>query len=141
MSQCTLGLGILKKYAKNSDYKRSLILCEYAHAMGNSLGGLKEYWDLFEKYDKLQGGFIWDYVDQGLKTIKNGKEIYAYGGDFGPEGTPSDNNFLNNGLVQPDRTPNPHINEVKHIQQNIKFYKKDLSRGIINIKNWYSSEI
>ena len=85
----------------------------------------------------MQGGFIWDYVDQGLKTVKNGKEIFAYGGDFGPEGTPSDNNFLNNGLVQPDRKLNPHMQEVKHIQQNIKFYESDLSKKMIAVKNWY----
>lgn len=127
----------VEKYANNDRWEKSLIQCEYAHAMGNSMGGFKEYWDLFEKYDKLQGGFIWDYVDQGLKTIKNGKEIYAYGGDFGPEDVPSDNNFLNNGLVQPDRTLNPHMNEVKHIHQNIKFYENDLSTGKIDIKNWY----
>lgn len=126
----------IKKYAENDDYEKSLIQCEYAHAMGNSMGGFKEYWDLFEKYDKLQGGFIWDYVDQGIKTVKNGKEIYAYGGDFGPEGTPSDNNFLNNGLVQPDRKLNPHMYEVKHIQQNIKFYEYDLTKKSITIKNW-----
>ena len=124
-------------YAKNDAMKKSLIQCEYAHAMGNSMGGFKEYWDLFEKYDKLQGGFIWDFVDQGLKTTKNGKEIFAYGGDFGPEDVPSSNNFLNNGLVQPDRKPNPHIYEVKHIQQNVKFYENDLANGIIDIKNWY----
>ncbi len=127
----------IESYAKNSDYTKSLIQCEYSHAMGNSMGGFKEYWDLFEKYDKLQGGFIWDFVDQGLKTTKNGNEIYAYGGDFGPKDVPSSNNFLNNGLVQPDRKPNPHLHEVKHIQQNIKFYEKNLSEGLINIKNWY----
>ena len=127
----------VEKYAKDKTKSKPLVQCEYAHAMGNSMGGFKEYWDLYEKYDKLQGGFIWDFVDQGLKTIKNGKEIYAYGGDFGPKEIPSDNNFLNNGLVQPDRKPNPHINEVKHIQQNIKFYKNDLSNKKIDIKNWY----
>lgn len=127
----------IEKYAKNDQYTKPLVQCEYAHAMGNSVGGFKEYWDLFEKYDKLQGGFIWDYVDQGLKIIKNGKEIYAYGGDFGPKGTPSDNNFLNNGLVQPDRKLNPHMYEVKHIHQEIKFYKNKLSEGKIDIKNWY----
>jgi len=127
----------IEKYALSDLATKPLIQCEYAHAMGNSVGGFKEYWDLFEKYDKLQGGFIWDYVDQGLKTVKNGKEIYAYGGDFGPEGTPSDNNFLNNGLVQPDRKLNPHMYEVKHIQQDIKFYANDLSKGKIDIKNWY----
>ena len=127
----------VEKYAKDDKKQKSLIQCEYAHAMGNSMGGFKEYWDLYEKYDKLQGGFIWDYVDQGIKTVKNGKEIYAYGGDYGPEDVPSSNNFLNNGLVQPDRKPNPHIFEVKHIQQEIKFYPSNLSKGDIKIKNWY----
>jgi len=127
----------VEKYAKDDKKQKSLIQCEYAHAMGNSMGGFKEYWDLFEKYDKLQGGFIWDFVDQGIKTTKNGKEIYAYGGDYGPEDVPSSNNFLNNGLVQPDRKPNPHIFEVKHIQQEIKFYPSNLSKGDIKIKNWY----
>ncbi len=127
----------VEKYAKDKRKTKSLIQCEYAHAMGNSMGGFKEYWDLYEKYEKLQGGFIWDYVDQGLKTTKNGKEIYSYGGDYGPEDVPSSNNFLNNGLVQPDRKPNPHIFEVKHIQQEIKFYPSNLSKGDIKIKNWY----
>lgn len=127
----------VEKYANNTHFEKSLIQCEYAHAMGNSMGGFKEYWDLYEKYEKLQGGFIWDFVDQGIKTIKNGKEIYAYGGDFGPEGTPSDNNFLNNGLVQPDRKLNPHMYEVKHIQQDIKFYDSNLSNKQIAIKNWH----
>lgn len=127
----------IENYAKNPNRTLPLIQCEYAHAMGNSMGGFKEYWDLFEKYDKLQGGFIWDFVDQSFKNIKNGKEIYAYGGDYGPEGVPSSNNFLNNGLVGPDRKPNPHFYEVMHIHQNIKFYANDLETGIINIKNWY----
>lgn len=127
----------VEAYAKDPRRTKPYVQCEYAHAMGNSMGGFKEYWDLYEKYDKLQGGFIWDYVDQGIKIEKNGREIYAYGGDFGPEGTPSDNNFLNNGLVQPDRKPNPHIHEVAHIQQNVKFYENDLANGIIDIKNWY----
>ena len=127
----------VEAYAKNIRRTKPYVQCEYAHAMGNSMGGFKEYWDLYEKYDKLQGGFIWDFVDQGIKTVKNGREIYAYGGDYGPEGTPSDNNFLNNGLVQPDRKVNPHIHEVAHIQQDIKFYKNNLKNGIIDIKNWY----
>ncbi|TDU43042.1 beta-galactosidase [Gelidibacter sediminis] len=127
----------VEAYAKDPRRTKPYVQCEYAHAMGNSMGGFKEYWDLYEKYDKLQGGFIWDYVDQGLKIEKNGREIFAYGGDFGPEGTPSDNNFLNNGLVQPDRTPNPHIHEVAHIHQDIKFYENDLANGVIDLKNWY----
>jgi len=127
----------IEEYAQNDELKRPLVECEYAHAMGNSMGGFKEYWDLFEKYDKLQGGFIWDFVDQGLKTVKNGKEIYAYGGDFGAEDLPNRNNFLNNGLVQPNRKPNPHIYEVKHIHQNVKFYRNDLSNKQVDLKNWY----
>ncbi|AUC83832.1 hypothetical protein CW731_00365 [Polaribacter sp. ALD11] len=127
----------VEAYAKDDRRTKPLVQCEYAHAMGNSMGGFKEYWDLFEKYDKLQGGFIWDFVDQGIKIEKNGREIFAYGGDFGPEGTPSDNNFLNNGLVQPDRKVNPHIHEVAHIYQDIKFYENDLKNKTIDLKNWY----
>lgn len=128
---------MVEAYAKDERRTKPYVQCEYAHAMGNSMGGFKEYWDLYEKYDKLQGGFIWDFVDQGLRTVKNGREIFAYGGDFGPEGTPSDNNFLNNGLVQPDRRLNPHIFEVKHIHQDVKFYENDLANGTIDLKNWY----
>lgn len=127
----------VEAYAKDKSVTRPFVQCEYAHAMGNSMGGFKEYWDLYEKYPNLQGGFIWDFVDQGLKTEKNGNEIFAYGGDFGPEDVPSSNNFLNNGLVQPDRRLNPHMQEVKHIHQNIKFYEEDLSKGKIRVKNWY----
>ncbi|MCA0932506.1 DUF4981 domain-containing protein [Lutimonas saemankumensis] len=127
----------LEKYAKDDSKKRPFIPCEYAHAMGNSLGGFKEYWDLFEKYDKLQGGFIWDYQDQGLLTEKDGREFFAYGGDFGPEGTPSDHNFLNNGLIQADKSLNPHILEAKKIMQNVKFYKEGLKINEVKVKNWY----
>ena len=127
----------IEDYAKDDSQTRPFILCEYAHAMGNSLGGIKEYWDLFEKYDKLQGGFIWDFQDQGLLTEKDGKEYFAYGGDFGPEGTPSDHNFLNNGLLQADKKPNPHLYEAKKVMQNIKFYKDDLALNEIRVKNWY----
>lgn len=127
----------IEDYAKDDTQERPFILCEYAHAMGNSLGGFKEYWDLFEKYDKLQGGFIWDYQDQGLLTEKDGKPYFAYGGDFGPEGTPSDHNFLNNGLIQADKTPNPHMYEAKKIMQNVKFYKDGGAVNQVTIKNWY----
>lgn len=127
----------IENYANDKNQKRPMILCEYAHAMGNSLGGFKEYWDLFEKYDKLQGGFIWDYQDQGLLTEEDGKPYFAYGGDFGPVGTPSDHNFLNNGLIQADKTLNPHMYEAKKVMQNIKFYKEGLDVNQITIKNWY----
>ncbi|GGZ87634.1 glycoside hydrolase family 2 TIM barrel-domain containing protein [Algibacter mikhailovii] len=127
----------IEDYAKDDSQERPFILCEYAHAMGNSLGGFKEYWDLFESYDKLQGGFIWDYQDQGLLAEKHGRPYFAYGGDFGPKGTPSDHNFLNNGLIQADKTPNPHMYEAKKIMQNIKFYKEQLKLNEVKLKNWY----
>ncbi|MDX1283613.1 MAG: glycoside hydrolase family 2 TIM barrel-domain containing protein, partial [Draconibacterium sp.] len=118
---------------------KPLIQCEYAHAMGNSVGNLQDYWDLIEKYDVLQGGFIWDWVDQGLLTTnEDGEEYWAYGGDFGPDTVPSDGNFCNNGLVEPDRTVKPHLLEVKKVYQNIGFEAVDLKKGIISIKNKYA---
>ncbi len=106
-------------YCKNDSYTKPLIQCEYAHGMGNSEGGFKEYWDLVRKYPKYQGGFIWDFVDQSVRwTGKGGKMIYAYGGDFNRfDG--SDLNFCNNGLISPDRNPNPHAYEVGYFYQNI----------------------
>ncbi|WP_438988676.1 glycoside hydrolase family 2 TIM barrel-domain containing protein [Polaribacter sp.] len=128
----------IETYAKDSTQTRPFILCEYAHAMGNSLGGFKEYWDLFEKYPLLQGGFIWDYQDQGLLAEKEGKKYFSYGGDYGPEGTPSDHNFLNNGLIQADKTPNPHLFEAKKHLQEIKFYKNEKhTLHQVSVKNWH----
>ncbi|MDC2982233.1 DUF4981 domain-containing protein [Bacteroidota bacterium] len=125
----------LEKYAQNKNQKRPFIICEYAHAMGNSLGGIKEYWDLFKKYDKLQGGFIWDFQDQGLLTkTKDGRPYFAYGGDFGPRDIPSDHNFLNNGLIAADKSLNPHMLEAKVAYQNIEFSKTKIL-GQIRIKN------
>ncbi len=98
---------------------RPLIQCEYAHAMGNSMGGFKEYWDLIRKYPNYQGGFIWDFVDQSQrKTGKDGVMVYGYGGDWNPYDA-SDINFCDNGLISPDRVPNPHMHEVAYQQQNI----------------------
>ncbi len=110
----------VKEYAEaHPDSKRPLIQCEYAHAMGNSVGNFKEYWDIYRKYDVLQGGFIWDMIDQSIyKTKEDGTRIFAYGGDFG-EGLPSDNNFLDNGVFNPERKPNPHAFEVRKVYQNI----------------------
>ncbi|NOY36431.1 MAG: DUF4981 domain-containing protein [Chlorobi bacterium] len=125
----------LEEYAK-SNPKKPLIMCEYAHSMGNSTGNLQDYWDVIEKYPALQGGSIWDWVDQGLvKKDKNGHTFWAYGGDFGPEGTPSDNNFCINGLVNPDRTGHPGLHEVKKVYQNIGIKGTDLSSGKIRISN------
>lgn len=113
------------------------ILCEYAHAMGNSLGNFQEYMDLFEKYDNCIGGFIWDFIDQGLRKISHeGREYWAYGGDYGDE--PNDNNFCCNGIVLPDRTPNPALYEVKKVYQNIKGYPVDLLEGKVRIQNKYN---
>lgn len=128
----------IEAYAKNSKNNRPLILCEYAHSMGNSTGNLQDYWDVIEKYPKLQGAFVWDWVDQGLlKTSENGQKYWAYGGDYGEEGIRSDGNFNINGLVWPDRTPHPALNEVKKVYQYIGFTAADLSKGLIRIRNKY----
>ncbi len=112
-----------------------LIQCEYAHAMGNSEGGFKEYWDLVRKYPKFQGGFIWDYVDQSLRGKgKNGVEIYAYGGDYNRYDI-HDQNFNDNGLISPDRVPNPHFDEVGYFYQNIWATPADLAKGKISVYN------
>ena len=104
-----------EEYSKDEQSQKPLIQCEYAHAMGNSQGGFKEYWDLIRKYPKYQGGFIWDFVDQSVRwTGKNGKMIYAYGGDFNRFDA-SDINFCDNGLISPDRVPNPHMYEVSRL--------------------------
>ncbi len=103
---------------------RPFIPSEYAHAMGNSSGNFQDYWDIIEQYDNLQGGFIWDWVDQSIwKTDEQGNRYYAYGGDFG-ENVPSDKTFLNNGIVFPDRTPQPALFEVKKAHEYINFKNK-----------------
>ncbi len=112
---------VLERYALDSTQTRPFILCEYAHAMGNSLGGFKEYWDLFRQYDNLQGGFIWDFIDQGLLAERDGRPFFAYGGDYGGPDVPSDHNFLNNGLVRADRIPQPHFEEAKYVMQPLQF--------------------
>ncbi len=125
----------LLKYANDPSADRPMIMCEYAHAMGNSLGNFKEYWDIIEKYDILQGGCIWDWVDQGFAEVdENGRKFWAYGGDYGPKGTPSDDNFLINGIIFPDRTTKPHTEEMKKIYQNIKFSMPE--SGKLEVKNW-----
>ncbi len=119
--------GVIKPY----------ILCEYAHAMGNSLGNFQEFMDVFEKYPNAIGGFIWDFIDQGLrKRTDDGKEYWAYGGDFGDE--PNDRNYCINGIVMPDRTPNPALFEVKKVYQNIKVHPVDLLKRMFKIHNKYS---
>lgn len=123
-----------EKYCQENPTK-PLIQCEYAHAMGNSQGGFKEYWDLVRKYPSYQGGFIWDFVDQSLRwKDKNGVEFYAYGGDFNRYDA-SDNNFMDNGLISPDRNLNPHAYEVGHIYQSIWAKPVDMQKGVISIYN------
>ena len=107
------------KDKKHPYQRRPLILCEYSHAMGNSNGSLADYWDAFEKYPGLQGGFIWEWIDHGLKQrTADGREYWAYGGDFGD--TPNDANFVCDGLVWPDRTPHPALYEFKHLAQPVR---------------------
>ena len=129
------GYDACEKYSLDESKTKPLIQCEYAHAMGNSEGGFKEYWDLIRKYPKYQGGFIWDFVDQSCRwTGKNGEMIYAYGGDFNRFDA-SDNNFCDNGLISPDRVPNPHMYEVGYFYQNIWTTPGDLSKGEVKIFN------
>ena len=132
-----LGYNRCEEYSKDEQYQKPLIQCEYAHAMGNSEGGFKEYWDIIRKYPKYQGGFIWDFVDQSVRwTGKNGKMIYAYGGDFNRFDA-SDQNFCDNGLISPDRVPNPHMYEVGYFYQNIWTNPVDIKKGEISIFNEY----
>ena len=122
-------------YAKG-DNPRPLIQCEYAHAMGNSMGGFKEYWDIIRKYPKYQGGYIWDFVDQGLADVSpvTGRRIFTYGGDYGRYPA-SDYNFNCNGLIAPDRRLNPHAHEVGYYYQNIWIEKVNASEGKYTIYN------
>ena len=132
-----LGYNRTEEYSKDDQYQKPLIQCEYAHAMGNSEGGFKEYWDIIRKYPKYQGGFIWDFVDQSVRwTGKNGKMIYGYGGDFNRYDA-SDLNFCDNGLISPDRVPNPHMYEVGYFYQNIWTNPADIKNGEISIFNEY----
>ena len=129
------GYGDCEKYSQN-DNPRPLIQCEYAHAMGNSIGGFKEYWDLIRKFPKYQGGYIWDFIDQGFRGTSKvtGKQIWTYGGDYGRYPA-SDNNFNCNGIITPDRKITPQSLEVKYYYQNIWTTLKDKNSGTIEIYN------
>ncbi|MBP4136891.1 glycoside hydrolase family 2 TIM barrel-domain containing protein [Flavobacterium geliluteum] len=123
----------------NPNPSRPYIQCEYAHAMGNSMGNFKDYWDVFRKYPNFQGGFIWDMIDQSVyKTQPDGTRVLAYGGDFGPKGVRSDNNFLDNGVFSPERTPNPHAFEMRNVMQNILTSWQDLNTTTIKVYNEFS---
>lgn len=121
------------RIAADPKLERPLIQCEYAHAMGNSGGGFKEYWDTIRAYPKYQGGYIWDFVDQSLrKKGKDGVMVYGYGGDWNPYDA-SDNNFCDNGLISPDRVPNPHMDETAYFYQNI--WTTPAGEGNVNVRN------
>ena len=124
-----------ERYCKSNGTK-PYIQCEYAHAMGNSEGGFKEYWDLIRKYPKYQGGYIWDFVDQGLrdKSPITGKEIFTYGGDYGRY-PGSDYNFNCNGIIAPNRRLNPHAYEIQYVLQNVWIKDFDAENGSFNVYN------
>ena len=128
----------MEDYAKGKPTK-PYIQCEYAHAMGNSVGNLQDYWDVIEKYPSLQGGFIWDWVDQGILTKDSaGNKFWAYGGDLGGDTLQNDGNFCLNGIINPDRTIKPALIEVAKVYQHIGFKAANLNAGEIEINNKYS---
>lgn len=120
---------------KDNGGKNPLILCEYAHAMGNGPGVFKEYWDMFYAHKNMQGGFIWEWKDHGIRVKKDGKEWFAYGGDFGD--TPNDGNFVIDGLVSPDLEPSPGLVEFKKVAQPVHIKVLNASKGKFQIKNLY----
>ena len=124
-----------ERYASKPESTKPLILCEYNHAMGNSGGGLMEYWDAVRRLPKFQGGFVWDFVDQGLRvTDENERTYYSYGGDYNTH-DPSDNNFNCNGLVSPDRVWNPHAYETAYYYQNVWAEDVNVRQGDIAVRN------
>lgn len=124
-------------YATQPGETRPFVMIEYTHAMGNSNGNIPEYWELVHRYPRFVGGYVWDWMDQGIvKTAENGEEYFAYGGDWGPPGTPSDANFLINGLVWPDQTPKPAMHELKKAYAYI-YFDADLADGEVTLTNDY----
>jgi beta-galactosidase len=129
-------ISYMKKYAADNTKTRPFIMCEYAHAMGNSSGNFQKYFDIINSSPHMQGGFIWDWVDQGIRAKdQNGKTYWGYGGDFGSGHLYNDKNFCANGLVAADRSPHPGIYEVKKVYQDIIFKDKDWKSGVISIYN------
>jgi beta-galactosidase len=124
----------IEAWAESSDDTRPLILCEYSHAMGNSNGGLADYFAAFERHDVLQGGFVWEWIDHGIRQRDaRGRDYWAYGGDFGD--VPNDANFCADGLVWPDRTPHPGLFELKHLAQPVRVEPVDAAGGRFRIRN------
>jgi beta-galactosidase len=132
-------IAYMKSYAADATKTRPFIMCEYAHAMGNSSGNFQEYFDIINSSPHMQGGFIWDWADQGLKAKDaNGKSYWAYGGDLGAGHLYNDNNFCANGLVAVDRSLHPGIHEVKKVYQDIIFRDKNWKQGLIVVENNFS---
>ncbi|MDR1517191.1 MAG: DUF4981 domain-containing protein [Dysgonamonadaceae bacterium] len=126
----------LARYGQNDKSGRPFIMCEFAHSMGNSTGNFQEYFDVIAQYPNLQGGFIWDWVDQGIAAKDDsGRDYWAYGGDIGGYQYTHDQNFCANGLITPDRKPHPALYEVKKVYQDILFHAKNLENGLISVEN------
>ncbi|MEM6830736.1 MAG: glycoside hydrolase family 2 TIM barrel-domain containing protein, partial [Bacteroidota bacterium] len=127
----------LKGMADSKYMNRPIIMCEYAHSMGNSLGNMKEYWDMIYSHKNLIGGYIWDMIDQGIeRTAKNGKKYFAYGGDYGDK--PNDKNFNLNGVFNSDRSLRPQTYECKYVFQPVVIKPIDLAKGLISIENRFN---
>lgn len=126
----------MEEFGNLENMDKPHILCEFGHAMGNGPGGVKEYWEIFKKYKRLQGGFIWEWADHGLRQYtSDGRQYFAYGGDFGDY--PNNSNFCCDGLVMPDRTPSPGLIEYKKIIAPVKIEEEDIQKGKIKITNLY----
>lgn len=127
----------LAAHAADEEEIRPVIMCEFAHAMGNSPGAFKEYWEVVERYPRAVGGFVWDWVDQGIRrTTEEGEEWFAYGGDFGDE--PNDGNFCINGLIWPHRVPHPSLWEYKKVLEPVTVEAVDLEAGKVRVINRYA---
>ncbi|QTN00750.1 DUF4981 domain-containing protein [Sediminibacillus dalangtanensis] len=127
---------VMDALGQRNDLKKPHILCEYAHAMGNGPGGLKEYWETFYKHDRLQGGFVWEWLDHGIRQVtEDGEEYFAYGGDFSEK--PHDSNFVIDGLVMADHTPSPALKEYKKVIEPVVVEAVDLEKGKFKVTNRY----
>ena len=134
ISRMYAGVDEVRARGEEEDADMAFILCEYAHAMGNGPGALSEYWELFYRYERCQGGCVWDWIDQGLrKYTDDGREYFAYGGDFGD--VPNDAQFLINGLVFPDRTPSPGLIEYKKVLEPVRTEAENIEQGVIKLIN------
>jgi beta-galactosidase len=131
-------IGSMKRYASDNKKTRPYIMCEYAHAMGNSNGNFRTYWDIINSRKHMQGGFIWDWVDQGLRAKDdNGKTYWAYGGDLGGFYWQNDENGVADGVLSSDRTPDPGLFEIGKVYQNISFTSTGISRGSLTVHNMF----